>query len=625
MGLRLRHLAFLAVSLLGVATACSAEDGDGDGEGDETMVDLGATTARDLGINEDVSVLVENPETLKALEAKGFDLGSRLARTPFANNVAFAASGEGAAITAAVEADVAEAQRANPGMPTFTPRWLRSKEASFQLVAVTNRLDRRHATPDACGEVHLVYRLGYANAKASSRLPMTLMLVYPQAKEGIAGFGGCAAVARRWVNAAGGETPLARATALADGPLRGTLGGTAPRAELNFQLVRWPSTTRQDMGGHAEYSLRVFERSGAALAPARMENSVRENLSPAEKTALSGWIGANIAGIDDGTAKLPAEFLATRASSVSPKGLARGQNRPFAVLFGKDGAGLPPVILSGLSLVESKAALLRRLDTMTCNGCHQSQGVAGFHALGTDPKETLAVNALADGMSPHLREQTAFRKTDLLAVAGGSNDLAPIPFAEHGSDAGGYGAVCGLGDPGFAKWKCKAGFVCSDVNGDQVGICVSEGSKRRAGEACEESKVSFLGDAKKDKVTPPAAFVCTSPKNRGACVKSGGNPGGFPNGTCTTGCTTMGQVEEGDSICGVGVVDGFNACIGAGRPFPDCVKNVNLRYRKACSAKAPCGPDYVCSAVDGAPPGVGACMPPYFIFQGRVDGHIVGN
>jgi hypothetical protein len=603
-------------TLVGVAAIAACSSGDDGADGQASNI-TGKST-RVLAIEEDVSVLVEHPETLQALEARGFDLGSKLTGQKLADNKAFATSAPGAAIIKEVDADVAAAKKKNSGMPTFDVRWLKSSVVSFQLVAVTNRLDRRHATADACGEVHLVYRLAYANDRAASRLPMTMMLIYPQAKTGA----DCSTVAKAWQKAASGDgTPDGKAAALIEGPLAHL--DLAPKVELNFQLVRWPSTTRKDMGGHAEYSLRVFERAGAGLSPTKLENSLRTDLSDADRTELGAWIAANVADIDHGTAKIPAKFLADRASSVSPKGLARGQNRPFGIQFGKDGAKLPEIDLAGRTIGTSKAALLRRLDTMTCNGCHQSQGVAGFHALGTDRKETSDANALADGFSPHLREQVAFRKKDLEAVASGATEIATIPSAEHGSDAGRYGAACGLGDPGFAGWKCGGDLVCSNVNGDDVGICVSKA--RKMGEACEESVTSFSADPLKDTVTMGPVLNCVKPnKAGGACVRSGGDPGGFPNGMCTGGCDTVGKVE-GDAICGVSVPDGFNACIAKGGLFEDCVANGTTHYRRTCSATSPCGPDYVCAAVTNAPPGKGACMPPYFIFQARVDGHQVGG
>jgi hypothetical protein len=607
--------------LVGVMAACAPEEEE---SGDEPVTEA-ITNAREVRVNEDVSVLVEHPETLRALERRGFDFGSQLSGSRFADMAAFSASGEGASLIDAVDADVEEAKRIDRSVGVgmrynhraFDSGWLRSSETSFELVAVANRLDRRHATPGQCGEVHLVYRLGYANAQARSRLPMTVMVIHPQKSEE----GSCTETAQRWLDARSAVTNDAKAQALAAGPLSGLTRGS--KVEMNFQLVRWPSTTRQDMGGHAEYALRVFERSGDKLVPMPLENTPREDLSQDEQTQLGSWIADNVKDIQQGTARLPDRFLAAKTTSVSPKGLARGQNRPYAVYFGKGGERLPDIDLSGNNLATTKTALVRRLDTMTCNGCHQSQGVAGFHALGTDPKETSDANALIDGVSAHTRSLLVYRKTDLMSVAGGNPAIAPVPFAEKAID-GGYGAACGLGDPGFASWTCKSGFTCSDINGDDLGICVSEG-KRQAGQACEEADVSFSADPKKDKVTMGPVLACELPGGRaGRCVRSGGDPGGFPTGMCSGSCSTLGKVE-GEAICGLAVPTGFNECIGKGKPFEQCIAGGTKQYRKACSSTSPCGPDYVCAAVPDAPPGVGACMPPYFIFQARVDGHLVGR
>lgn len=60
---------------------------------------------------------------------------------------------------------------------------------------------------------------------------------------------------------------------------------------------------------------------------------------------------------------------------------------------------------------------------------------------------------------------------------------------------------------------------------------------------------------------------------------------------------------------------------GHTKSFEECMSPPRLSLRKACNIAAPCRDDYVCAYVPGAPPGTGACMPPYFIFQARVDGH----
>lgn len=600
-----------------VVAACAADPGDDEGleelEGISEEALVGGN--RTLRIAEDPSVLVEHPDTLAALEARGFDLGARLAGSRFADNRAFGATREGAAIIAAIDRDVAAASARDPALGVgmarnhraFDTKWLRSRETRFELVAVTNRTDLRFKDPSQCGEIHFVYRLAYENASGASRLPMTIMLVYPQPRDGAA----CDRVAQRWLSTQRAASPAARAADLAWGPLTPALAGVAPRVEIGFQEQRWPSSVRPDMGGHAEYGLRVFARNGSDLVPTALPNTPRTDLDANEKRALAGWIATNVAGIEQGTATLPSSFLAQSATSVAPKELARSENRPFALLFGKDGEGLG-------AIPGSKKELVRRLDTMTCNGCHQSRSVAGFHILGNDKTSMPVVNALVDGISPHTRDLVAFRRQDLEAVArsaGRTPAIAKIPFSERGSNEGKVNAACGLRGA-FPAWTCARGLVCSDVSGDDVGLCVSAGA-RDVGEACEEARVSFGPDAASDRVSGMTTKACGAGASR--CNRSSG---GFPNGLCSAGCATPGAVD-GNGICGVAVPSGFNECIGARRPFTTCIRGGSKQLRRACDAEKPCGPDYVCADAAGAPPGVGACMPTYFMFQVRVDGHLV--
>src|SRR5690606_42020739 len=73
------------------------------------------------------------------------------------------------------------------------------------------------------------------------------------------------------------------------------------------------------------------------------------------------------------------------------------------------------------------------------------------------------------------------------------------------------------------------------------------------------------------------------------------------------------------AICGgIPLLTEFNGCLARGRSFESCiVENTRPGALRACSFDEPCRDDYVCARVNGA----GACMPPYFLFQLRVDGH----
>lgn len=563
---------------------------------------------------EDV-VLVTDPAAMKEIEAHGGSLGALL-------DGASSPGPRYAAIVASIRADVAAAQAADPQCGAslasshrlFDVRKLTSSDARFELVAVSNRIDRKHVAPSACGEVRFVYRLAYATTRSgvaiASRLPATLALSFWSREKTSAG--DCGAVAARWMKPKDGRTVAAWLRAK-DGPI-GPLDALRPRfksVESNLQLVRWPSTVRPDLGGHAEYLLRAFVERDGVLVPGPLENTpdvAKLKRDPALRAKLVRWLGddANLARIDAGTAILPDEFLATRAISVSPRGLARRANRPFRQLFGPaEIAALDPKA-STRRYVKSPPALLRRLDELSCQGCHQSRSVAGFHLLGEDTSR--GANAVELALSPHLSVDLARRKRHLHAL-----DQDAAPLAERGDDEPGrYGAHCGRGDPAFASWTCARGLRCTadDENADDtdVGVCLPEASE--VGDPCESGVITTSADARLDRVAKvvrrscPPAFACET------------NGVGFPGGMCQASCAA----PTAHGVCtGIPILVGFNDCLANKIPFEQCIADHTTPGTvRACNADTPCRDDYVCARTKG---NHGACMPPYFLFQLRVDGH----
>jgi hypothetical protein len=90
---------------------------------------------------------------------------------------------------------------------------------------------------------------------------------------------------------------------------------------------------------------------------------------------------------------------------------------------------------------------------------------------------------------------------------------------------------------------------------------------------------------------------------------------GFPGGMCTASCGAPG------STCGaIAILDSFNACLARGASFSSCIRgNVSPAGLRACDEDNRCRDDYVCAR--GASERGGVCLPPYFVFQLRVDGH----
>jgi hypothetical protein len=117
-------------------------------------------------------------------------------------------------------------------------------------------------------------------------------------------------------------------------------------------------------------------------------------------------------------------------------------------------------------------------------------------------------------------------------------------------------------------------------------------------------------NAHRDRIAKAEARACD------AAAVCNRNHVGFPGGMCTTTCDD----PSPDGRCGViAVLSPFNACLARGTPFPRCLAaHVNPAGLRACDAGSPCRDDYICART---PRGEGACIPPYFLFQLRVDGH----
>ncbi len=577
-------------------------------------------------------LLVTDPAVLNALEARGFGLGELLDGRRATDNRALAESPGYESLIRVLEADVRAAAAGDPLAGTllakhshrlFNASWLRSSALGFELVGLVNRLDRRPFHAAACGELRLIYRLAYAKERngvaLASRLPLTVSLELPLSAPDDEG--GCAAAAARWRpdRELAGER-LAEWLSGPDGPLIGVArhGNRGVLVVVNLQAVRWPATIRPDMAGHAEYVLRGFRRGerGESFVPVPLENTpdvARLKQSPALRRELLDWISdeQNLRRIDEGTSLVPERFLTKLAVSVTPRGFSRRANRPYRSLF--RASELAALDLRGRRFARSPEALLRRLDEQTCMGCHQLRSVAGFHLLGQDEAGTPPVNSLREPVSTHVSHDLGRRARVLAEVAAGRPADFARPFAERGAgDDGRYGSHCGLGDPGFADWTCAAGFRCdayeAPADDRTVGVCLPE-QAGGVGDPCQVGAVSPNDNSHRDRVGPPAKREC----QRSGCLS---NAVGFPGGMCTAACGDL----PSEGACGaIAQLDPFNTCLARGEPFTSCIEHhARPSGLRRCDSGMPCRDDYICTR---APAGDGVCIPPYFLFQLRVDGH----
>ncbi len=593
----------------------------------QTERPLAVEPAPEVDPTEHLQLLVTDPAVLAHVERGGFDLSTHAFGVKSQRDVGWTdnASLMGvpgyAAMVETLDRDLANLRQIDPSLGigmryahrAFDPSWLSSRAFHYELVGIVNRMDRQPFTPGTCGEVRFVYRATYdaevADQSVRSRMPMTVNVVHWLTADG----GDCTQHAQRWRFGQLQGVPLAEHLLKSD-QLLGSLQSVSrlKSIEVNLQNARWPSTVRPHMAGHAEYLLRVFAPDASGkLVPKSLENTpdasamARPNALRAEFVQLLSD-PEHLAQVDAGTFVLPERFLADRALSVAPHGLARGGNRPFQQILREE--DFVDVNLEQYSTFSSAASLIRRLDGLSCAGCHQTHSVAGFHLLGEDPPER-QVDALAVAHSAHVSDELERRRRYVRAILLGQTPETLRPSVER-MRPGVYAAHCGLSADGpFSQWTCGAGLQCTAIDDQMVGQCLPR--EPQVGDACETGVLKTVSNSHRDDVQLSSPRVCAT----GVCEVNGV---GFPGGMCSGPCDRTGP----NGTCGaIAVLDGFNACIARGEPFETCSRN-NTRpgALRRCSDSQACREDYVCARL---PNGEGGCMPPYFLFQLRIDGHVI--
>ena len=591
------------------------------------------------------SLAITKPETLKLIEAQGFSLGDLItpgARTGVLDNSELAKSNFKPVLDN-LRAEMALYQRQNPksgvGMSfdqrLFDLNYLTHGRARFVLVGVINRMDLAYKNSENCGEVRFIYRLAYNvqnhDLTVSSRLPITVNLVFDTGSRAT-----CQSLAKVWLQT---NAETSAQDLIATGPLSANLFDRQKLKdlELNLQISRIAASGRPDFGGHAEYLLKVYHWNGHAFDESTLENQIdrdRLKADPTLMTEFANWLTQpeNVKAIDAGTVIMPKKFLAKRAISIAPGGINRSGNRLFYSLL-PDGI-TDRVRFEGLENIKSTTGFLRRLNESTCIGCHQTRAIGGFHFTGRDPMGKYAGNSVFLPGSAHYIGDLARRKAVLDETAAGGNvdysrGFAARPQARRSQNIlgtglyNGWGAHCASGDDAsFKGWTCAQGLTCKTLmdkkDGLGMGICLSE--TQQVGDPCEQGTISssdfgvdrYVRTSKKLVVTVPNAMC--SPQSQ----EPGTKTGGFLNGNVRTlSCDNL----PAEASCGPlpASKPGFNDCIGK-KNFDTCLKEFSTGVGlRGCDQKNPCRDDYICS--ESLESARGSCVPPYFLFQFRVDGH----
>ena len=398
---------------------------------------------------------------------------------------------------------------------------LYSNATRFVLAGVVNRMDRAYVAPSGCGEIRLIYRLTEIDAPAvgdhgaSARLPMTLNLVLKaKADKAMDGKGvalTCGTIARRWLGSANWTltgAAFAEKLTAEGGPLALIGPDNIERIETNIQIVHVSQSPAHEF--RTDYLLKVFDYDPKAkvFEETTLEDQIdRARLLSDEKLKANfkTWLldPAHLSAFDRGTVLIPKEFLAKAAIAPTPIGFSASALQPA---FGMvQGEGENPIFSTddvvtalqkaakrGISLqnIRSVAGFERRLNDITCAGCHQTRGIGGFHFPGVDWMATNPSNTLIVPASPHFFGDQVRRRDILTQIRDGkpvdygrgfserpqlrgSRELAGTEYDDGwGAHCYGIQAKAADNDPTFTSWNCAKGLSCQVMSeASRMGMC----------------------------------------------------------------------------------------------------------------------------------------------------------
>ncbi len=320
---------------------------------------------------------------------------------------------------------------------------------------------------------------------------------------------------QRW-RAVGSTQPIGSLTGAAlaerltspDGPLASIGPANIDRIETNLQIAHVTQSPAHEF--RTDYLLKVFDYDPKTktFEEATLEDQIdRERLLSDEKLRrdFKAWLldPAHLAEFDRGTALIPKEYLAKGAIAPTPIGFSASASQPSfglvqgegdKALFSSDDVvtALQKAAARGIDLqnIRSVAGFERRLNDITCSGCHQTRGIGGFHFPGVDwlaqnPSNTTIVPA-----SPHFFGDQVRRREILTEIRDGKKVDYSRGFSERPQLRGsrelagteyddGWGAHCyGLrgktsdNDRSFTSWGCAKGLSCQVVSeASRMGMC----------------------------------------------------------------------------------------------------------------------------------------------------------
>jgi hypothetical protein len=381
----------------------------------------------------------------------------------------------------------------------FDRAQLYSADTRFVLSGIVNRMDRAYVALENCGEIRLIYRLTQTNAAAigeaavTPRLPLTLNVVLKA--KGDSNAITCAEIARRWLAADSSALDLVDPENI-------------DRIETNLQIAHAPKSALRDF--RTDYLMKVFkyDSASATFVESPLEDQIdRELLLKDDRIAreFKTWLlePSHFAELDRGTVLIPDKFLAKSAIAPTPAGFVPSELMPeFGLVAGESAkpvfteddivGALDKAAKRGFALqnIRSVAGFARRLNDVTCAGCHQTRGIGGFHFPGVDWMAAKPSNTTVVPASPHFFGDQARRRDILTAFRDGkapdfSKGFAGRPQTRGSTELAGteyedgWGAHCYVqharaseNDRSFRGWTCAEGLACeAAAPATRMGMC----------------------------------------------------------------------------------------------------------------------------------------------------------
>src|SRR6201988_1782116 len=389
----------------------------------------------------------------------------------------------------------------------FDRAQLTTSDTRFALSGIVNRMDRAYVAETNCGEIRLIYRLVRTNvpggSEMSARLPMTLNVVLrakgQQAVDRESKPITCAGIAERWLATSDLSVTgrdLAAKLQAKGGPLDLVIPENIERIETNLQIAHAPKSPRRDF--RTDYLLKLFHYNAQARSfeEATLENQIdRAHILADAALArdFKAWLldPAHFAELDRGTILIPDRFLAKAAIPPTPVGFVPASQLPEFGLSEGEGsnavfsesdvvAALKKAASDGTSLqnIRSFGGFQRRLNDITCAGCHQTRGIGGFHFPGVDWMTAHPSNSTVVPASPHFFGDQIRRRDVLASMRDGkppdySRGFSSRPQLRGSAELAGteyddgWGAHCYAQHPkaadndrSFRSWTCAEGLAC---------------------------------------------------------------------------------------------------------------------------------------------------------------------